>query len=68
MDIEFSQDKKDWETLTEHQRKEMTKLIAYFIGAEEAVTSDIMSLIMTCSNKGWIEEEIYLTTFLFDRG
>lgn len=65
-DIDFSQDKKDWQTLTEAQRKELTKLIAYFIGAEEAVTSDIMPLIMTCANKGWIEEEIYLTTFIFE--
>jgi ribonucleoside-diphosphate reductase beta chain len=65
-DIDFSQDKKDWETLTEDQRDEVTTLLAYFAGGEEAVTKDILPLIMTCANKGWIEEEMYLTTFLFE--
>lgn len=65
-DIDFSQDKEDWKTLNDDQRDEVTTLLAYFAGGEEAVTSDILPLIMTCANKGWIEEEMYLTTFLFE--
>ena len=65
-DIDFSQDQKDWETLTEDQRDEVTTLFAYFSGGEEAVTKDILPLIMTCANNGWLEEEMYLTTFLFE--
>lgn len=65
-DIDFSQDREDWKTLTDDQRDEVTTLLAYFAGGEEAVTTDILPLIMTCANKGWIEEEMYLTTFLFE--
>lgn len=65
-DIDFSQDKEDWKTLTDDQRDEVTTLLAYFAGGEEAVTTDILPLIMTCANKRWIEEEMYLTTFLFE--
>lgn len=65
-DIDFSQDKEDWKTLTEAQRNELMQLIAQFYGAEESVTHDILPLIAAISKAGHFEEEMYLTTFLFE--
>ncbi|MBD3107971.1 R2-like ligand-binding oxidase [Bacillus sp. AGMB 02131] len=66
VDIDFSQDKEDWKKLTPDQQKEVLTQFAQFIGGEEAVTADILPMIMAVSKKGWIEEEMYLTTFLFE--
>ena len=44
----------------------MLTQFAQFIGGEEAVTTDILPMIMAVAKKGWFEEEMYLTTFLFE--
>ncbi|MGM9945091.1 MAG: R2-like ligand-binding oxidase [Lysinibacillus sp.] len=66
VDIDFSQDKEDWKKLNEAQQLEVLIQFAQFIGGEEAVTTDILPMIMAVSKKGWFEEETYLTTFLFE--
>mgnify|MGYP003517144377 FL=1 len=66
VDIDFSQDKEDWKKLSEEQQLEVLTQFAQFIGGEEAVTQDILPMIMAVSKKGWFEEESYLTTFLFE--
>ncbi|MDQ7864003.1 hypothetical protein RCO48_31735 [Peribacillus frigoritolerans] len=38
----------------------------FFRAGEEAVTLDLLPLIMAIANEGRIEEEMYLTTFLFE--
>jgi len=40
--------------------------ISQFQAGEEAVTVDILPLIMTVANEGRIEEEIFLTSFLWE--
>ncbi len=65
-DIDFSQDKEDWHKLTAQQQEEVKRQFAQFIGGEEAVTADILPLIMAMAKKGWFEEEMFLTTFLFE--
>ena len=64
--IDFSKDKEDWESLTDAQRQSLLTLIAFFYSAEEAVTNDILPLIYAISKTGHFEEEMYLTTFLFE--
>lgn len=66
VDIDFSQDKEDWKKLNGEQQLELLTQFAQFIGGEEAVTQDILPMIMAVSKKGWFEEESYLTTFLFE--
>lgn len=66
VDIDFSQDREDWQKLNPIQQQEVLDTIALFIGGEEAVTEDILPMIMAVSKKGWFEEETYLTTFLFE--
>ena len=65
-DIDFSQDKKDWITLNEAQKDNILQRVARFISGEEAVTIDLLPMIMAVAQDGRLEEEMYLTTFLFE--
>lgn len=64
--IDFSKDKADWESLNFDQQDSLLQLISFFYSAEEAVTHDILPLIYAISKTGHFEEEMYLTTFLFE--
>lgn len=66
MDIDFSQDQEDWETLAPAQRQQTLRLVSQFQAGEEAVTLDILPLIHVIAKEGRIEEEMFLTTFLFE--
>ncbi|MEK4536797.1 R2-like ligand-binding oxidase [Peribacillus sp. FSL K6-1552] len=65
-DINFSQDIEDWKSFTSIEREVLLRIISLFQGGEEAVTLDLLPLIMTIAKEGRIEEEMYLTTFLFE--
>lgn len=65
-DIDFSQDKQDWPRMSEAERDVLLRLTAMFQAGEEAVTLDLLPLIMAIAREGRIEEEMYLTTFLFE--
>ena len=67
-DIDFSQDARDWEGLDDQERDLILRLTASFVAGEEAVTLDILPLIITVAREGRVEEELYLTTFLFEEG
>ena len=65
-DLDFSQDRTDWEGLAPEEQDVLLRLTALFQAGEEAVTVDILPLIMTIAQEGRIEEELFLTTFLFE--
>lgn len=65
-DIDFSQDAQDWATLTAEEQELLLHLTALFQAGEEAVTLDLLPLIMVTAREGRLEEEMYLTTFLFE--
>lgn len=65
-DIDFSQDREDYARMSEEQRNETLGRIAGFLGGEEAVTLDLLPLIMVIAKEGRLEEEMFLTTFLFE--
>lgn len=65
-DINLEQDRRDWEALTDAQRDLMLRVAAHFIGGEEAVTLDLLPLIQAVAAEGRLEEEIYLTSFLWE--
>ena len=65
-DIDLSQDRQDWPTLTAEERDVLLRLTAMFQAGEEAVTLDLLPLMLTIAQEGRIEEEMYLTTFLFE--
>lgn len=65
-DIDFSQDAADWQRLTVREQEVLLHLTSLFQAGEEAVTADILPLLLTIAAEGRIEEEMYLTTFLFE--
>lgn len=65
-DIDFSQDIRDWQRLADDERDVLLRLTTLFQGGEEAVTLDLLPLIQAVAAEGRIEEEMYLTTFLFE--
>jgi ribonucleoside-diphosphate reductase beta chain len=66
--FDFSRDRRDWETLDELQRETILSLTSLFVAGEDAVTLDLLPLVMAIAREGLIEEELYLTTFLFEEG
>ncbi len=65
-DVDFSQDIVDWQGLTTDEQDILLNLTALFQAGEEAVTLDLLPLIMTIAAEGRLEEELFLTTFLFE--
>lgn len=65
-DIDFSQDKKDWDSLNDKQREYILILGSQFVSGEEAVTLDLLPLIKAVADGGHFEEEMFLTTFLWE--
>jgi ribonucleoside-diphosphate reductase beta chain len=65
-DIDLTQDTADWQRLNAREREVLLHLTALFQAGEEAVTSDILPLLLAVSREGRLEEELYLTTFLFE--
>ncbi len=65
-DIDFSQDRADWLSLAADEQDILLRLTAMFQAGEEAVTLDLLPLIMTIAAEGRVEEEMFLTTFLFE--
>ena len=64
--LDFSQDKKQWQDLTDIEHDFLLRLISQFQAGEEAVTVDLLPLIYAVAHDGHIEEEIYLTSFLWE--
>ena len=67
-DIDFSQDKADWQRLNADEQDVILRLTSMFQAGEEAVTLDLLPLIMVIAGEGRLEEELFLTTFLFEEG
>jgi ribonucleoside-diphosphate reductase beta chain len=65
-DIDFTKDKEDWNGFDDLEKEVMLHLTAEFLGGEESVTNDLLPLIQTVAGEGRLEEEMYLTSFLFE--
>lgn len=65
-DIDFTQDRQDWLALNDQQRDMLLRVTAHFIAGEEAVTIDLLPLIGVVAQQGRLEEEMFLTTFLWE--
>jgi len=65
-DIDFSQDKQDWARLQADEKDVILRLTSLFVAGEEAVTLDLLPLVMTIAREGRLEEEMFLTTFLWE--
>lgn len=65
-DINLTQDKADWQQLTSQEQDLLLRLTAMFQAGEEAVTLDLLPLMLAIAQEGRLEEEMFLTTFLFE--
>lgn len=65
-DIDFSKDKQDWAKFTDEEKDLCLLLLSMFVAGEEAVTLDLLPLIQAIAQEGRLEEEMFLTTFLFE--
>lgn len=65
-DLDLGADQAHWRQLADDERDILLRLTAMFQAGEEAVTLDLLPLMMAIAAEGRIEEEMYLTTFLFE--
>lgn len=65
-DLGLDRDRADWTQLSADEQRVLVHLAALFEGGEEAVTLDLLPLIEVVAHEGRIEEEIYLTSFLWE--
>lgn len=65
-DIDLTADKKQWNEFSNDEQTIVIHLTALFMAGEEAVTLDLLPLIQTIAQEGRIEEEIFLTSFLWE--
>ncbi|MEM1202183.1 MAG: R2-like ligand-binding oxidase [Acidobacteriota bacterium] len=65
-DIDFRQDAEDWKGLEPLEQDVILRLTTLFQAGEESVTLDLLPLIMVMAEEGRLEEEMYLTSFLWE--
>ncbi len=65
-DIDFSQDIRDWQGLSAPERQTLVHLSSLFQAGEESVTLDLLPLIQVIAGEGRLEEEMFLTAFLWE--
>ncbi len=65
-ELDLSQDIADWQRLNDPERDLLLRLTALFQAGEEAVTLDLLPLVQAIAREGRVEEELFLTTFLFE--
>ena len=64
--LDFSRERSDWEGFDAAEKDFLLRTVALFQAGEEGVTSDLLPLIMAVAEEGRIEEEIFLTSFLWE--
>lgn len=65
-DIDLTKDKEDWKKLTDDQKDYMLRIVGQFEAGEEAVSNDILPLLGVMARQGRLEDEMFLSTFLFE--
>ncbi len=61
--FDFSQ---NWQALTPDEQYLFLQLTAQFVAGEESVTLDLLPLVQYMAEEGRLEDEIYLTSFLWE--
>ena len=64
--IDLTADREQWTGFESQEREFILRTIALFQAGEEAVTVDLLPLIEVMAAEGRIEEEMYLTSFLWE--
>lgn len=67
-EISLAEDAAHWRSLGREEQETLLQLTSLFQAGEEGVTLDLLPLIHAIAAEGRIEEELFLTTFLFEEG
>lgn len=65
-EINLTVDIEQWKGFSTEEKRILTHLCALFMAGEEAVTLDLLPLIQVIAKEKRIEEEIFLTSFLWE--
>ncbi len=65
-DIDLAHDREDWSRLDPVERDVLVRLTSLFQAGEESVVLDLLPLLLVIAREGRIEEEIFLTSFLWE--
>lgn len=65
-DIDLRRDREDWRKLNDDERTVILHLTTLFQSGEESVTLDLLPVLGVMAREGRLEEEMYLSTFLFE--
>ncbi|GIW24874.1 R2-like ligand-binding oxidase [Meiothermus sp.] len=65
-DLDFSQDRQDWNRLSTDQQNVLLQLSALFVGGEEAVTLDLAPYLLHVTRNGSFDEALYVATWTFE--
>lgn len=65
-DIDLAQDAVDWLGLSEPEHDVLLRLTALFHAGERGMALDLLPLIKVIAREGRLEEELYLTSFLWE--
>lgn len=63
---DLSRDRSDWKGLADEEQDLLLRLTSLFQAGEEAVTLDLLPLIRVVAGEGRVEEEMYLSAFLWE--
>jgi ribonucleoside-diphosphate reductase beta chain len=66
--VDLSRDRDDWLALTDLEREVLLQLTSLFQAGEESVTLDLLPLLLVVAREGRLEEELFLTSFLWEEG
>ncbi len=67
-EIDFSTDREQWPALTAAEQDLLLRSCTLFLAGEESVVLDLLPLMGVIAQEGRLEEELYLTSFLWEEG
>jgi ribonucleoside-diphosphate reductase beta chain len=65
-DLDFSQDKRDWQSLMTEEQDTLRHLSALFVGGEEAVALDLAPFLLHVARQGRYDDSLYVATWTFE--
>jgi ribonucleoside-diphosphate reductase beta chain len=67
-DVDLTRDKEEWARLTDAERDLLLRITALFQAGEESVVLDLLPLLLVAAHEGRLEDELFLTAFLWEEG
>jgi ribonucleoside-diphosphate reductase beta chain len=67
-EIELARDAQEWAHLTDPERDLLLRVTSLFQAGEESVVLDLLPLMHVVAGEGRLEDELFLTAFLWEEG